>query len=446
MKEYNVSFAKKNRKLFYRESKMKFKKWATFALAVTTIAGLSACNGKKSSSNDIVTEIKDETTVTFWHAMNGEQEKALTKIKNDFQKENPKIKIKLQNQQEYKDLQAKLNSTIQTPKNLPTITQGHPGWFYDAAKNGQMEDLTPYIENDKIGWGDQEKIRQPLLDGAKIEDVQYGIPFNKSTEALFYNEDMFKEYGAEVPKTLDELKEVSKTIYQKSNGQVVGAGFDALDIYYFLGMENKGIEVNKDVPFDSKESREVVNYYADGVKNGYFQTAGSDKYVSVPFGNKKVAMFIGSISAEPFVAKNAAAAGYKYGMAVRPEKKNIQRGTDIYMFKNASGSEKTAAFEYMKYLSSPKVQLYWAQKSGYMPVVESVLENKEYLDSKDTQIPGILAESTKDLVYFPVTENSNAVLNNEVKSIMENILSNPKGDREKMIQDGTKQLQAAWNQ
>ena len=33
---------------------------------------------------------------------------------------------------------------------------------------------------------------------------------------LFYNADLLKEYGVEVPKTLEELKEASKTIYEKS--------------------------------------------------------------------------------------------------------------------------------------------------------------------------------------------------------------------------------------
>ena len=87
-----------------------------------------------------------------------------------------------------------------------------------------LVDLDPYIENDTIGWKDQEEIRDSLLEGAKIDDKQYGIPFNKSTEMLFYNADLLKQYNVEVPTTLAELKEASKTIYEKSDGQVVGAG------------------------------------------------------------------------------------------------------------------------------------------------------------------------------------------------------------------------------
>ena len=93
---------------------------------------------------------------------------------------------------------------------MPTITQAYPGWLWNAAQDEMLVDLGEYIDNDTIGWGDQEEIRSSLLEGAQIDGVQYGIPFNKSTEMLFYNADLLKEYGVEVPTTLDELKEASK--------------------------------------------------------------------------------------------------------------------------------------------------------------------------------------------------------------------------------------------
>ena len=41
-------------------------------------------------------------------------------------KANPNIKVELQNQSQYKDLQAKINATLTSPKDLPTITQAYP--------------------------------------------------------------------------------------------------------------------------------------------------------------------------------------------------------------------------------------------------------------------------------------------------------------------------------
>lgn len=428
---------------------MKFKKLGTAVLATAAVFALAACgNDSKESSNGdsdkIVTSIDKDTTVTFWHAMNGAQEEALTKITEDFMKENPKIKIELQNQSQYSDLQAKINSTLPSPKDLPTISQAYPGWLWNAAQDDMLVDLKPYMDDKTIGWGDQEEIRKPLLEGAQIEGKQYGIPFNKSTEALVYNADLLKEYGVAVPKTLEELKEASKTIYEKSNHEVVGAGFDSLNNYYVIGMENKGEEFTKDLKFDSEKSKEVIDYYLDGVKDGYFRIAGSDKYLSGPFANGKVAMFIGSIAGEGYVKKDTEGK-FEYGVAPRPEKINLQQGTDVYMFNSATAEQKSAAFLYLKYLSSPDVQLYWAEQTGYMPVLQSVLESEEYKKSPDTKVPAILEEATKDLFSIPVKENADPAYN-EVRAIMENILSNPNKDTNKLIKDSVPQLQDAWNQ
>ncbi len=48
------------------------------------------------------------------------------------------------------------------------------------------------------------------------------------------------------------------------------------------------------------------------------------------------------------------------------------------MFDSATPEQRTAAFEFMKFLATPDSQLYWAQQTGYMPILESVLHSDEY--------------------------------------------------------------------
>lgn len=426
---------------------MKFKSLAAWTLAATAALTLAACgnsnNEGETEAADIVTELPEETTVTFWHAMNGAQEEALTKLTEDFMAENPNVKVELQNQSSYPDLQAKVNSTLPSPKDLPTITQAYPGWLWNAAQDSMLVDLDPYIDNDSIGWGDQEAIRQPLLDGARINDVQYGIPFNKSTEMLFYNVDMFEEYDVEVPTNMEELAAVSKEIYEKSNGSVVGAGFDSLNNYYTIGMKNQGVDFDRDLQFDSAESKEVINYYAEGIKEGYFRVAGSDAYLSGPFANEQVAMFIGSIAGEGYTAKDTEGK-FAYATAARPDAINIQQGTDVYMFDSATAEQRTAAFLYLKYLSTPESQLLWAVSTGYMPTLDSVLHSDEYKNS-GMQVPLALEDATKELFAIPVVENADPAYN-EIRSIMENILANSDKNVDQLIEESVPVLENAWNQ
>ncbi|WP_279081470.1 extracellular solute-binding protein [Lactobacillus apis] len=432
------------------------KKLAALAVAGLALVGTAACsNGGSSSSStsdtNKIPKVTKKTTVVFWHGMQGQQETTLKKLAKEFETKNSNIKIKLEQQGDYDNLQAKLNSTMQSPKNLPTITQAYPGWLQSAAKNKMLVNLTPYINNKEVGWGSvaASEIKQGMLDGAKINGTQYGIPFNKSIEVLIYNPDMLKKYGiTKVPSTNAELKQAAQTIYQKSDHKVVGAGFDNLNNYYVLGMKNEGQNFSSKVDFTGKESSRVLDYFVKGEKAGYFRMPGSDKYLYVPFTNKKLAMFVTSSSTETWI-KQAAKKGFKYEVAARPGKYTMQQGTDIYMFSHASAMEKAAAFKFMKFLSSKENQIKWAKETGYIPVNEDATKSAEYKENKEFKLPAKLEDilSTNSLYSVPVIKNSNAVFS-QLNPIMQSILSAAQKDRNvnSAIKTGKTKFDAAWKQ
>ena len=410
---------------------MKFtKKFAAVAVAALALVGTTACSNSKSNdsssskSADIPTKITKKTTVVFWHGMTGTQEKTLQSLTKDFEKKNPNITVKLENQGKYTDLQAKINSTLQSPNNLPTITQAYPGWLLNAANSKRLVDMTPYINNNKIGWGSAKKsdIREELLKGAQIKGTQYGIPFNKSVEMLTYNKDLLDKYGVKVPKTMAELKAASKKIYEKSNDKVVGAGFDSLSNYYVLGMKDEGI------------------------KAGYFKTAGSAGYLSGDFSNQKVAMFVGTSAGEGFV-KMGVGNKFQYGVAPRPSKYNMQQGTDIYMFNKGTAEQKAAAFMYIKYLLGKNQQLTWADQTGYIPVTNNVINSSAYKNSTKSKVPAQLDKAMKNLYSVPVVKNSNAAYT-QLNSIMQNIFAQAKKGQNwnSQIDAGKTKFESAWNQ
>ena len=437
---------------------MKFsKKLAMAAVTALALVGTVACsNGNKnssSSSEKIPSKITKKTTVVFWNSMTGVQQTTLKQLTKDFEKKNPKITIKLENQGAYNDLQAKINSTLQSPNNLPTITQAYPGWLWNAAQNKMLVDLTPYINNKNVGWGSAKAsdITPDLLDGAKIKGTQYGIPFNKSIETLTYNKTMFEKYGIKkVPSTWEEFKDVAETIYKKSNHKVVGAGFDSLPNYYTIGMKDEGVNFSDKINFSGPTSKKVINYYADGIKKGYFRTAGSEHYLSGPFANQKVAMFVGTSAGEGFV-KQGVGDKFTYDVAPRPGKYTLQQGTDIYMFNHASAEQKAAAFKYIKFLVSQSSQLKWANATGYIPVNEKTIKSKAYKDNKSiklpAKLPAKLQDAMKHLYSVPVAKNSNAAFQ-QLSSIQQNIYAAAeKGQNiNSQIEAGKQKFDAAWKQ
>ena len=434
---------------------MKFyKTLALVSAAALSLVGLSACSNNtsdsSSSSTKIPTKINKKTTVNFWYSLTGTSQSALQKLTKDFEKKNPNITIKLQSQGgNYSDLQSKLVSGLQSPKDLPTITQAYPGWLYNAAKNNMLVNLTPYVNNKSVGWGSYKNsgIKKALWDGANIGGTQYGVPFNKSVEVLFYNKTLLDKYGVKVPSNMSQLASASAEIYRKSHHKVRGMGFDALNNYYMMQMkETYGKDFNKNLNFAAKDSVKTINYYANGVKAGYFMQAGTQKYMSTPFNNGQVAMFIGSTANEAYL-KQGLKKGYVYGVTARPSQMNVQQGTDIYMFKKASAMQKAAAFKYLKFLTSKSSQLYWAKQTGYMPVNTAALNDSAYQQAKNSKIPAILSKTSKKLYFLPVTKNSITAYD-QVNANMQTILAKAsKGQNwTSDIKTGKAKLDASWKQ
>lgn len=400
---------------------MKHKKIVALGLAAlsTVMMGCSSKSGNTADAN-IVTEITAPVEITFWHAMNGNLEKSLQDLTNEFMDANPNIKVTLQNQSSYKDLQQKITATLVSPDNLPTITQAYPDWMFNAIEDELVTDLTPYIQNETIKFDNYEDILPSFREANTIDGKIYALPFNKSTEVVWYNKTLFDKLGLKVPTNYEELKSVAKEITEKTG--IVGAGFDTLNTYYttFLKSEGKVYDSSFDVTSDT--SVKAVNYYLDGVKEGYFRIAGTDKYLSGPFSNEKVAMYIGSNAGENFV-KQGVGDKFEVGVAPSPTGIALQQGTDLYVFSPASAEQKTAAYEFLKFLTTTENQIKWASATGYMPARTSALESEEYKNSGSLIAP-ILSDATKNLYTNPVVYGADAAYR-EAGTVMETILATP---------------------
>lgn len=420
---------------------MKFKRLLALGLVFMS-AAMVGCGskGNDTSSADIVTEIKEPVEITFWHAMNGDLEKSLTSLTEKFMAENPNIKVTLQNQSSYKDLQQKITATVASPKDLPTMTQAYPDWMFNPIKDNLVTDLTPYIENETLKFDNYEDILPSFREAAKIDGKIYGMPFNKSTEVLWYNKTLLDELGLKAPTTYDELVQVAKTIKEKKG--IAGAGFDSLNTYYttFLKTEGKTFDSSFDVT--SEASAKALNYYLEGVKEGYFRIAGTDNYLSGPFGNGAVAMYVGSNAGENFV-KQGVGDKFEVAAAPYPTSASLQQGTDLYVFSSATAEQKTAAYMFLKFLTTKENQITWASETGYMPVRQSAIDSEEYKKSGSLIAP-ILSDATKNLYTNPVVSGADAAYR-EAGTVMETVLANPNNaDVTKTLEGFKTTLKSIW--
>ena len=348
--------------------------------------------------------------------MNGAQEEALKKLADGFMAENKDITVELQNQVGYQELQQKITATETSPKDLPTMTQAYPDWMFNPIKDGLVYELTEFTKNLE-GYDD---ILEGFRKGTEIDGKVYSMPFNKSTEVLWYNADIFEELKLEVPTNYDELKEVSKKIFEAK--KIPGLGFDSLSNYFTTFITSEGEVYDKNFDVTSDAAKKAVNYYLEGVKEGYFRIAGTDKYMSGPLGQEKVAMYIGSNAGETYVLEGAKDK-FTAKAAPSPTPKRIQQGTDVYVFDKATDAEKAAAEKFLAYITGKDQQIEWGISTGYIPARQSALDDDKYKNSGSLIAP-ILNEATQNLFSNPVAGGANQAYF-EAGNMMETVLSAP---------------------
>ncbi|WP_061996393.1 ABC transporter substrate-binding protein [Clostridium sp. ATCC 25772] len=419
---------------------MKFKKLTALVTSCILTLGLIGCgNSAETSTNvketesKIATEIKDPVSIEFWHAMNGENEKVLQEITEKFNKKNDgKITVNLVYQGHYKELFSKLEGASKSNQ-LPALSMIYPNRLTAYVMNDLVEDLNPYIENEKIGfskdsWND---IPEFLRDNGMWNEKHYSLPFNKSTYLLFYNEDLLKEKNVKVPTNWNELKDAAKTLtVDKDNDgttDTVGLALNSsvgIDSSFWVEQAGGHLidEENDKILFNSQETAEAFDFLAGMVKDGSAKVCTEEKYMTGPFGRGEAAMGISSISALPDIIKTCSGNNINFKTAVLPENKQkaaLFAGTDVTIFNTPSPEEKLAAFEFIKFFMEEENQLTWGTKSGYLPLRKSVLESNDFKNyvEKENPAKGVAVEEfdygycdPKVLNGYSIHENMNKAL------------------------------------
>ena len=175
-------------------------------------------------------------------------------------------------------------------------------------------------------------------------------------EVLFYNKTLFDKYGFGAPAAWSELEEISRVIYE--NEGIPGFGTDSVtDTYQCLIVQAGSGYIDaetKSLVIDETIAKEKLNWFADGVKAGYFRLVGEDYYFSNPFGSQAVASYIGSSAGVSYV-EAAAGGAFEIGYAPIPQEGPVQyisQWSSNLVCLSKDEEHARGAYEFMKYFIS----------------------------------------------------------------------------------------------
>lgn len=199
------------------------KKLMTLLLASSLTVGLAACGGVDSGTKSAAptssgdkqpaTDKSDKkVTITFQNIYADPTQpnnKIMNKIVSDYMAENKNITIELDSLNT--DQQKIKLKTQAASDEVPDITIVNPAAQMKPFVDGGV--LAPL--DDMLGDGLKETFQSGILDYYSFNNNVYALPDGNNIAVVYYNKDLFKQAGVEIPKTFEELIEISKKLKAK---------------------------------------------------------------------------------------------------------------------------------------------------------------------------------------------------------------------------------------
>lgn len=307
---------------------------------------------------------EDAVTVSY-ACWDDNQAKLIRTIADEFEAENPNIKIDIQ-VNGWDDYWTALEAAG-TGGSLPDTFWMHSNNIYYYGANDQLLDLTEYIEaSDKV---DLENYPEGLNQIYNIDGKQYAIPKDYDTIALWYNKTLFDEAGLEYPDetwTWDDMKSAAKAL-TKEDGTQYGfcAGLHNQEGYYNFVYQNGGTIITDDrvSGYDQEATIAGIEEYFSYVKEGLSPAIYDDAARAEAIENGLCAMgLFGSWNLSGFAAKELMTENFD--CAVLPASNDGGKASIFNGLGNAIAAtceHPDEAWKWVEYLSSEEGQIRQAE-------------------------------------------------------------------------------------
>jgi len=358
---------------------------AIVAVACLAVGGLTACGGPGAGGG---------VTVEFWHSMtgaaNGPKLEKLIADYNALPENQGKVTVKGVFQGNYDELIAKYKTAAQTGK-TPTMAQVYDIGTRFMIDSGTITPMQQFIDAEKYDVSDI----QPNIAGYyTIDKKLYSMPFNTSTPVFYYNKDAFTKAGLDPekpPKTLAEIRTAAEALKKAIPDK---APFTAAIYGWFVEQEiasngdlycspdnGRGAAQPTQMTWDNANTVEFMQWWSQMIKDGLATNVGRDtQQAQATFSSGASLMTLESTGALGGFVKNAPfQVGVGYYPKVKPSDSGpIIGGASIWvMGKGHSDAEQQAAWNFVKYLASPKIQAQWHIATGYFPISKGALNDPD---------------------------------------------------------------------
>ena len=391
----------------------------TAAAVVLLTPLLSACHGSKGLPEFTIPEEFDESRVyevTFWakNDTNKVQSDIYKKAIKDFEELYPNIKVNMRLYTDYGRIYNDVITNIST-NTTPNVCITYPDHI--ATYMSGMNTVVPLdglAADGRYGLGgsalkyDGPKMDEMITkftDECRLGGTLYALPFMRSTEALYINEDLVKKLGYEVPDmvTWDFVWEVSEAAMEKDasgtfavNGQKVMIPFiyKSTDNMMISQLKQKGApysDADGSIGMFNDTTKQLLTDLSVHARSGAFSTFKISSYPGNFLNAGQCIFAVDSTAGATWMGGDAPLSDIaeenkkSFTTVVRPipqfDPENpamMSQGPSVCVFNKEDPGEVLASWLFAQFLLTNDVQVAYAQTEGYVPVTEKARQSSEY--------------------------------------------------------------------
>jgi len=422
------------------------KRWAALlAVLLLAVGTATACGGGGGGGGT-----KEGTgTITIFSLWGGSEQEAFQKVLSQFTKDTG-IKTKYESARDFLPV-IRTRLAADNPPQMAIIPR--PGFVAELAKDDVLVSL------DDLGL-DADKINENYSDTwtklTTIDDTVYGVVAKANSKStVWYKPNSFEENNFAIPKTWDELLEITKQ-YKAKGKTPWAAGAQGDDnswtltdwfeqIYARQAGPDKYTQLFEtgEVPFNDQSVKDALNEMLK-IVNDQYMAGGVDTVLGIAFTDS-----IGRVFGKNPKAEMLYEGGFVGGIAIGETNPSLKPGVDIDFFEFpqidpaqsvdvVGGGDVAAAFvnnedvaKLMDYLATPDAGRIWVSTGAIASPNEAVPE-----DAYPNELVKKEARELKEAksFLFDGSDLLPGTLGQNFGTLLQNIIKNP-DDMDKLLND-----------
>jgi len=329
-----------------------------------------------------------QVKVEWWHAMGGVNGERVDKIAADFNASQSEYEVVPTYKGNYTETMTAAIAAFRAQEHPHLVQVFEVGTATMMGAKGAIYPVEQLMTDagepfDKAGY-----LPAVISYYQTPEGQLLSMPFNSSTPVLWYNADALEAAGVQPPETWDEVEAAAKALV--GNGMKCGLSFgwqSWVMIENFSSWHNLaiGTKENGFAGFDTE-----LTFNNDAVANRLDKIAAMSADKGFVYGGRRgdsLPMFVNGecgmwMNSSAYFGGIKSQAKFKFGQTMLPldtavadaPQNSIIGGATLWALAGHDAEEYKGLAKFLTYLSSPEVQAWWHQETGYVPITTAAYE------------------------------------------------------------------------